>query len=97
MENTISDVVAPRARRLSFEWNTRRKYAACDLMKGIGKPCDGERHARFDEGAMKKCRSAGREARGCRLPMEADRPELLYPAPRQLVIALLSSEFLGAD
>ena len=37
------------------------------------------------------------EARGCKLPTEADRPELLYPAPRQLVIALLSSEFLGAD
>ena len=66
-------------------------------MKGIGKPCDGERHARFDEGAMKKCQSAGREAWGCKLPTEADRPELLYPAPRQLVIALLSSEFLGAD
>ena len=49
-----------------------------------------------DEGAMKKCQSAGREAWGCKLPTEADRPELLYPAPRQLVIALLSSEFLGA-
>ncbi len=29
-------------------------------MKDIGKPCDGERHARFDEGAMEKCRSVRR-------------------------------------
>ena len=28
-------------------------------MKGIGKPCDGERHARFDEGAMEKYRVQG--------------------------------------
>jgi len=26
-------------------------------MKDIGKPCDVERHARFDEGAMEKCRA----------------------------------------
>ncbi len=29
------------------------------------------------------------EARGCKLPTEADRPELLHSAPRQLAIALL--------
>jgi hypothetical protein len=30
-----------------------------------------------------------RGARGCKLPTEADRPELLHSAPRQLAIALL--------
>jgi len=38
---------------------------------------------------MEKCQSAGREAQGCKLPTEADRPELLRSAPRQLAIALL--------
>lgn len=45
-------------------------------MKGIGKPCDGERHARCDEGAMEKCQVHGR-ARVCKLPAEADRAEML--------------------
>ena len=47
-------------------------------MKGIGKPCDGERHARFDEGAMEKCRGTGK-AQVCKLPSEADRAEMLAP------------------
>ena len=59
MENTVSDVVASRTRRHTPEWNSRQECAACDLMKGIGKPCDGERHARFDEGAMEKYRVQG--------------------------------------
>ena len=83
VENPISDVVALRAGRLSSEWNPRTTYAACDPMKGIGKPCDGKRHARFDEGAMEKCQSAAREHGAVKLPTEADRPELLRSAPRQ--------------
>ncbi len=48
-------------------------------MKDIGEPCEGELHARFDEGAMKKYLGV-RKARVCKLPSEADRAELLRSA-----------------
>lgn len=37
-------------------------------MKGTGEPCEGELHARFDEGAMEKCQGATRKygAASCR-------------------------------
>ncbi|MCL6507766.1 MAG: hypothetical protein K6T59_12135 [Bryobacteraceae bacterium] len=44
-----------------------------------GNSAEGELHARFDEGAMKKYLGA-REARVCKLPSEADRAELLRSA-----------------
>ena len=53
-------------------------------MKGVGEPCAGEPHARFDGGELEKERATAADERGSR-ETERHEPGVAYgPLPRQL-------------
>ena len=44
--------LAPEPRRLPAHWNGALPDRACAAMNGVGEPCAGEPHARFDRGPL---------------------------------------------
>jgi hypothetical protein len=51
--------VVHEPRDLPADWNSGLQDGACTGVNGVGKPCAGERHARFERGPLERDHGRG--------------------------------------